>query len=94
MTQEPENVAMDWTIENYSASKIELQLVYEKPLYISFEDEPDILVINFADEELFITENGIKIQPQYRVLTRKLMRQLPTGAVSLQEALSSAAESS
>lgn len=61
LTQEPENVAMDWTIENYSASKIELQLVYEKPLYISFEDDPDILVINFADEELFITENGIKI---------------------------------
>ena len=69
-------------------------MIFEKPLYISYEDDPDLLVIKFADEELFVTENGIKIQPQDRVLTRNLMRQLPTGAVSLQESLSSAAESS
>ena len=40
------------------------------PLYISFEQEPDLLVITFADEDLFITDKGIKIEPWNRVLTR------------------------
>lgn len=85
--QDPENVAMDWYIDSYSASKIELQLKFEKPLYISIEKEPDILKINFADADLFITENGIQIRPEHRNLSRKLSRQLPEDAESLQEAL-------
>ena len=58
-TQELDNVAMDWDILSTSPGKIEIQINFEKPLYISFEKEPDILVINFVDENLFITENGI-----------------------------------
>ena len=50
---------MDWEIVNISSGKIEIQLYFEKPLYISFEKEPDLLVIKFVDENLFITENGI-----------------------------------
>ena len=53
-----------------------------------------MLVVNFADEELFITKDGIKIQPQDRVLTRKLMRQLPGNAQSLQDKLTAAGEGS
>ena len=40
---------------------IELELKFEQPLSISFEEEPDMLEINFADEDLFITDKGIKI---------------------------------
>ena len=43
-------------------------------MYISFEEEPDIIVINFADEDFFITDDGIKIHSEQRVLTRRLMR--------------------
>ena len=73
-TQEPENVAMEWELVNYSPSEIELQLVFEKPLYISFEKEPDILTVEFADKDLFITNEGIQIQDKHRVLMRSLMR--------------------
>lgn len=77
LMQEPENVAMNWSIQNWSPSKIELQLEFERPLYVSFEKEPDFLVVNFADPDLFITENGIQIPVQHRTLRRNLMRQLP-----------------
>lgn len=40
---------------------MEIQLIFENPLFISFEKEADVLVINFADEDLFITPDGIKI---------------------------------
>ena len=73
-TQEIENVAMEWEIVNFSPSKIELQLVFEEPLYISFEKEPDTLSVEFADKDLFITNEGIQIQDEHRVLTRSLMR--------------------
>ena len=48
-------------------------MIYQDPLYISYE-EPDILRIEFADEDLFISENGIKIPKKRRVLLRELMR--------------------
>ena len=44
-------------------------------MYISFEKEPDILVLRFADENLFVTDKGIQILPEQRTLTRKLMKQ-------------------
>ena len=72
-----------------SSSEIELQLTFEQPLYVSFEKEPDKLVIDFFYEEVFISANGIKIKPQNKILTRNLIRQLPLGAVSPQAALSS-----
>ena len=80
---------MDWSVVSQSSSEIELQLAFEQPLYVSFEKEPDKLVIDFFYEEVFVSANGIKIQPQNKILTRSLIRQLPSGAVSLQSALSS-----
>ena len=62
---------------------MEIQIIFENPLYISYEKEPDVLVINFADENLFITPNGIKIQPEHRTLRRNLSRQLPEQAKEL-----------
>lgn len=61
LTQDAENVAIDWQIVKYSGSMIEIELNFLTPLYISFEKEPDILVVDFADEDLFITEQGIRI---------------------------------
>ena len=60
-TQDPELLDFTWEIINYTKSEIKFQLDFENPLYVSFEEEPDILEISFHDEDLFISENGIKI---------------------------------
>ena len=54
---------MDWSVVSQSSSEIELQLAFEQPLYVSFEKEPDKLVIDLFYEEVFISVDGIKIQP-------------------------------
>lgn len=48
-------------------------MIFEQPLWISY-DQPDLVRIEFADENLFISENGIKIPKEKRVLVRELMR--------------------
>ena len=48
-------------------------MIFDQPLWISFA-EPDLVRIEFADENLFISENGIKIPEDKRVLVRELMR--------------------
>ena len=62
--QDPQNVAMEWSVISQSSSEIELQLAFEQPLYVSFEKEPDKLAIYFFYEDVFISANGIKIQLQ------------------------------
>ena len=78
---------MSWSVVKFDANHLDIQLFFEEPLYISFESEADTVVVNFADEELFISEDGIKILPEDRVLRRKLPRQLPESAVSVQETI-------
>ena len=73
-TQDVNRVALTWTVVEYGPSYIHLQLVFEQPLYISFELEADVLVVNFQDQDLFITENGIQILPENRILRRNLRR--------------------
>ena len=38
-----------------------LELDFHTPLYISFEDEPDVLELNFGDPEIFTSAEGISI---------------------------------
>ena len=49
------------------------KLLFAEPLWISYENA-DTLVIDFADDELFITPEGIKIPEERRILRRKIMR--------------------
>ena len=49
---------MDWQITLFTASQMKIKLDFTEPLYVSFE-EPDILEIEFADPDLFISEEGI-----------------------------------
>ena len=72
-SQEPEKIAMDWTITEFTPSKMKIKLDFSEPLHVSFE-EPDILQIYFADPDLFISEDGISIQEQDRIIERQLMR--------------------
>ena len=55
LTQDPTKVTMSWNVTSLGPSEIQLKLYFKDPLYISFEQEPDTLVINFDDENLFIS---------------------------------------
>ena len=67
---------MSWKISEFSPTKMAIQLLFETALFVSFE-APDILVIEFADPDLFVTERGIQILPENRKIEKKLMKQLP-----------------
>ncbi len=74
---------MAWSVIKYEPNSLDIQLDFNDPLYISFEKEPDFLVVKFDDERFFITENGIKILPEDRVLRKSIRRQLPKSAQNL-----------
>ena len=59
--QDPERVTFDWKIVSYTTSSMVLELDFHTPLYISFEDEPDVLELNFGDQEIFTSAEGISI---------------------------------
>ena len=44
---------------------INLQLYFTSPLYVSYE-VPDLIRIDFADADLFISESGVKIPEEHR----------------------------
>ena len=64
---------MSWEVIQFTSNKMIIQLLFETALYVSFE-EPDTVVIEFADPDLFISEQGIQILPEYRKIERKLMK--------------------
>ena len=70
---------MDWEVIEFSQTKLRIQANFEKPLEISFE-EPNQIVIIFADPDLWISPVGIQMEPENRKLRRHLMRQLPRDA--------------
>lgn len=93
-SQEPENIALvSWEVTRLELYSMEIKLVFEKPLLISYE-EPDHVVLTFVDEELFISRKGIKIPEEHRKLKRKLMRQLPADSQSTQDSINSMADDS
>lgn len=77
----------------FSSTKLSIQLDFEQALYVSFE-EADMLVVEFADPDLFLTDDGIRILPENRRLERPLMKQIPNSAKGAQENINSSAESS
>ena len=66
---------------------------FEYALNISSEGA-DTLVIEFVDPDIFISDKGIKIPEEYRRLTRKLMRQIPTDSKATQESINEQADNS
>lgn len=77
--QEEENVQLDWIILSKTPSLMKIKLMFEQPLFISYY-KPDIVKVNFADSDLFISTDGIKIPEKNRIIVRELMRQLPDDA--------------
>ena len=64
---------MNWNVTDITPTTMTFKLLFAEPLWISYENA-DTLVIDFADDELFITPEGIKIPEERRILRRKIMR--------------------
>jgi len=58
--QDPDRIGLEWSVLSVSPGRLVIQLKFEYPLHISFE-KPDLLLVKFADEDLFISSEGIKI---------------------------------
>lgn len=64
---------MTWNITDITTTSLSIKMVFTDPLYVSVS-EADKVVVTFADTDLFITEQGIRIKPENRILRRNLMR--------------------
>ena len=92
--QEPEKVRLEsWNVTAITSSEMDIKMVFESPLYISYS-EPDSVVVNFSDKNLFRSDEGVQLSDENRLLRRELMRQLPEGAEDLQAGLNNSAKSS
>ena len=92
--QEPEKVRLEsWNVTAISSTEMDIKMVFESPLDISYS-EPDSVVVNFSDKNLFKSDKGVQLPDENSLLKRELMRQLPEGAEDIQAGLNSGAESS
>ena len=64
---------MKWNVTSIDSEEMKVQLIFDEPLYVSFSGA-DILVVTFADEELFISNvSGATIPPKHRQIRRPIM---------------------
>lgn len=60
----PSELGFDVKIEDYDERSVELKFEFENPLSVSIGDEPDTLVIEFVENELFTSrETGKSLAP-------------------------------
>jgi len=77
-----ENLKFEWTAVEMTTRTLTLQLMFEKPMYVSVYDWYDRLKVTFNDSQLFYSENGSIIHPRDRVLTERIPPLLPNGVES------------
>ena len=50
-----------WQVARYNNSELEIEIFFENPSYISQGTEPDILVVQFSDPDVFTDTTGRKV---------------------------------
>ena len=45
-----------------TAKTIHLQMIFDEAVYVSSNDEPDILRVTFVDRYMFVSKNGLPIE--------------------------------
>ena len=59
---DPNNIKYSWDVVSMDKRKLELQLNFESPLYISTEDEPEYLEVQMLNVNTFISEEGLPLE--------------------------------
>ena len=102
---DPKNLKFTWDVVAMYKRKLELQLNFEKPLYVSTAEEPEYLEVRLLDTYMFISEEGLPLVPtdeddedddRELLLRKKIPKQLPSGEADLvaMQTLDSAAQGS
>ena len=87
----PNNIKFSWDVVTMEKRKLELQVNFEKPLYISMEEDPEYLEVKMLDVNMFISEEGLPIvtttdendEDDELLLRMKIPKQLPPGEADL-----------
>ena len=99
---DPNNIKFSWDVVAMEKRKLELQLNFEKPLYVSTEEEPEYLEVQLMDVNMFISEEFLPLATATNedgeddgelLLRRKIPKQLPSSEADLiaMQALNTAA---
>ena len=97
---DPNNIKYSWDVVSMEKRKLELQLNFEDPLYISTEEEPEYLEVKMLNTNQFISEEGLPLKTandndddDQLLLRMKIPKQLPPSGADLiaMQALDSAA---
>ena len=102
---DPNNIKYSWDVVSMDKRKLELQLIFESPLYISTENEPEYLEVQMLNVNTFISEEGLPLttatneddnDDDQLFLRMKIPKQLPPSDADqiAMQTLNSAAEGS
>ena len=58
---DPENLKFTWNVKEMTKRHFTIELVFEKALFISTEEEKDKLRVTFRDKYLFVSVNDMAI---------------------------------
>ena len=59
---DPTKLNFGWQVDLMSERLIQLQMIFEEAVYVSSNDEPDILKVTFIDKYMFVGKNGMPIE--------------------------------
>ena len=58
----PEDLGYSWSIQSYVGRELVLVIDFEKPLYVSTEEDPEYLEIVIRDGSLFLSQEGLPLE--------------------------------
>ena len=59
---EPQNINLTWQVVSMKSRSLEIQLNFEKPLYISSQSEPEVLEVKIKDSLQFFSTEGLPLK--------------------------------
>ena len=77
---DPEIMGYEWTTVSMNKRSLELQMTFENPLYISIQEESEVLAVTFNDGTAFLSEAGLPlslIDEDQLLIERDIPKQLP-----------------
>ena len=76
-----------WSAQHMTKRSLDLKITFENPIYVSMEEEHEVLRVTFNGGSLFVSEEGMLLElPQEReaILRTRVLQQSETGNMYLQ----------